>query len=351
MTNGIQAMIDSAKAGGTAAAGGSASASGQTVQTDSGTPSLDDVIALIGQVGSTAQQIGSVVQTITGQSGETIRTRCILGDDVPLGLPDTDPRAWIGPINLGIRVGTIPDWLDVCSDLGFGASGALFGWQTLKLQTPQAWAQIATSSPGAGVASQGQGFEDMSEEQKRAYIANAAAIGIAAAINKLDAYAPIWGGLTKQQGELGWTNKIGLEDIKRALARLSGRGPAFIAAQTAAAPTAPTNGGLEHCLVGDDYSARQACVRQELAANPALARLYANVMEPWLEVSDPNKRLQVPVGLDGRRYVVLKVGGELKGARLMTALITTAVVGTVIVGGGILAFTKGGKKFVKGLFK
>ncbi len=345
-------FIQGAQAAAAVAAGTPATEpSGQTAV--SSTPDFDDVISMIGAIGGAAQQIKSVVQTITGDTGEQVRIRCILGDDVPLGLPDTDPRAWIGPINLGIRVGILPDWLDVCSDLGYGASGTLYGFQSLGLRTPQAWAQIATSSPGSGVAGQGQGFEDMDEAQKRAYIANAAAIGIAATVDKLDSYAPIWAGLVKQQDELGWANKIGLEDVKRALARLSGQGPALVAAgQTAAAPATTTGAGpMEHCFVGEPAE-RQRCVEQELAANPEAARFYALTQDPWIAVADPNKWFQPwLLAPDGRRYTKIGKGANQRAARTLTAVIGTTVVGGVVIGGALLAFTKGGKKLVKSFLK
>jgi len=351
MANGFTQVVQNAEAEAGASSGGAgASAASQAAvqSVQSSMPTLDQVINLIGAIGTTGQQLGSVIQTLSGSGGTTTRTRCVLGADVPLGLPDTDPRAWIGPINLGIRVAELPEWLDVCSDQGFGASGALYGWQSLGLRAPAPWSQIAASTPGAGVAAQGQAFDQLSPEQQRAYLANAAAIGIAATINNLEAYAPIWAGLVQQQAELGWPDRIGLLDIKGALARLSGRGPALTTAQVGG----PVMGGpMDHCFVGDDYAARRECVEKELAANPDAARFYALTQDPWLPVADPNKYFEpLLLAPDGRRYTKIGKGANQRAARTLTVALVTTGTTVVVVGGAVLAFTKAGKKLVKSIF-
>ena len=110
-------------------------------------------------------------------------------------------------------------------------------------------------------------------------------------------------------------------------------------------------GPLDHCLTGEDYGARQKCVRDGLASDPQAARFYANLNDPWLEVSDPKKRFQVPVGLDGRRYAVLKWRGQLYGEKALSVALGVGVVGTIVTAGAVLGFTDKGRKFVKGLFK
>jgi hypothetical protein len=364
-----------------------AQAANAAAKADDDEITIQSVLGMLGQGAQLIKDYGSAIQSITGSSGTTTTTRCVLGEQVQVGLPDSDPNAWIGQPLVGIRIASLPDWLDVCTDDGYGAATALYGWGTLGLTSPQQWLEIARAAPMSGVAVQGTPFGELTPTQQRAYLANAAAIGVAQNVSDLSKYTPIWQGLLNTQADLGWLPasspagqaalaaggadpqtgtpaQLGARDLQAAVIRLSGEGPSLI-------PPPPVEvfreEGYQNGMTQDplraacfaqtesadgtvDYPARQKCVRDQLASNSTLADFYAQTQDPWIGMADPSKRLQSTVGLDGRRYAVAKWGGELHGARMTTVLGVTALAGVGVVGGVIALTSKAGKRLRKKWF-
>lgn len=349
---------------------------------------ISQVLNTLSQGVELAERIKNVINPAP-TNGTGSATRCVLGETVAVGLPDSDPKAWIGQPLVGIRIGSLPDWLDVCSDEGFGASTTIYGYHTMGMTNPAQWLMLGDSDPMHGIAPQGTPFGELSPSQQRAYIANAAAIGIGQNVSNLEAYKPIWAGLQKTQTELGWLAlstpqgqaalasggtdpvtstpaQIGAKDIAAAMQRL-GRPNTHLAQTTPppnatpqenltlpppTQPTRPTP-GYEACFPPGppNYEARQQCVRDKLAADPSLADFYANVQRPWLETADPRRRAQKVPGLDGRRYFVWKSwGGELKGATVGKALVVGAVATAGVITGVVVFGTERGKAWRQKVF-
>ncbi len=84
--------------------------------------------------------------------------------------------------------------------------------------------------------------------------------------------------------------------------------------------------------------------------------LIKKMFKPWLGPAAPNKIIQYVRGIDGKQYLVLKLGKQMYGCSLLSLGLTGAALGAlgtlsaVILVGGI-SMTKGGQTFWKKLRK
>ncbi len=280
--------------------------------------------------------------------------------------------SYVFPDQRRAYVEDIPDWLDVSKDTLFN-SIALTAYFAGDLNTEGEFQNAGELEPIAGIASGGTPFNDLTESEKFAYLANSEVIAVAKNHDNASAYVLAQEKLDSIRAEISapfdgsgepplWqTRRAAIERIG-AQVKLQGaetKTMAVTAQRTdLAAPPMPALPvpTLEGCLTLP-FDQRSPCVRDILKANPQLAAVYEGTVKPWKDVASPDKWLQPNIiGLDGKRYVVALKGEKQIGIRtayVMGVVVLATLGGATVVGG--LAFwsfgTKGGKKFRKNLLK
>lgn len=251
--------------------------------------------------------------------------------------------------------------------------------------------RIAGLDPISGIAPPGTAFESLSPEDKRRYIANSYAIGIAKNVYKPIAVVSTISQLKERQRMLGWkapgTAGFAMKqvDIPGVIGRscqgsvLSPDGTPFMVIncdQDEAARrvlgvvrgTVPIDGSGQQVMVGQlaienggepwrecfapgvEGSEQAACIERH-EGEAGLSEFMDQFFSPWREVATPGKLLQFVTGIDGKDYAVLEVGGKQHGYGKWAFIAATGAAltaGAVSTAGlGYLLLTKKGKKLRK----
>ena len=248
--------------------------------------------------------------------------------------------------------------------------------------------QMAQMDPMSGVAPAGTDFGRLSPLQKRAYLANGYAIAAARNYANSGAYNAAAGALRNQQLNAGF-KKIGTCLYEKADktdpaqdSRLTYKGPPVCSdtgepftltlgdyqvaaerlyaamrglvvpdsgARTAGqTPPVPQTGPGTECF-GLTKDQCVSCIQNH--NDPGVSELLDVCHRPYLAVHTPGKTFEYVVAPDKKGYLVLEMGGDVRGVRLLTALLAgggALALGTISAG-YYLFKTKKGKRLAKKL--
>lgn len=315
-----------------------------------------DVENILEGAGDIAGGLETIAQVVT-RDGKRVRK---------IGGTDFDINASISVGFAGdqksVPVKDIPLWMDVASgsDEWDTALAGNISWRHYILlyavangiRTEAQFNRIALLDPMSSIGGTQGSLAGLSLPQQKEYLARALVIGSAKTVKSDRAWPPVQLEIDGVGRSLG----IELKDTRPEIG-------AFVRALAKGATSTTTIGGngmstataqaaLESCLGNPDFAQREMCVTDLLRAQPELATLFEGMARPWADVADPNKMLQLTVGLDGNRWVVLNAFGQKIGVKLPWVIAGAAagaftVIITTATGVYYLGFNKNGKKLRK----
>jgi hypothetical protein len=257
-----------------------------------------------------------------------------------------------------IPIEQIPNWMPVDAVFTLLPKLLLDLWKRYQITTADLKV-IGKLNPISGIAPVGTDFRQLDPIQQRAFIANAMAIAAAKNYANSTKFKQIYETLREKEKQLGWhsaehrgmlilndtqlvqtgKDKYGKSlfngqplttagipltnmesDIKTALERLHTAQEGHSIPGAARTMQAQE---FEACFAeGIGPEEAIACV-EGFQSDPGTAVVMDNFFHPWKATHVKGKLLDFPIGIDGKRYVVVEVGGKPVWAKTVTFTAST----------------------------
>jgi hypothetical protein len=247
-------------------------------------------------------------------------------------LYDSDP--WEG----SVKVGEVPRFVPLVTRGPLSRQAGLLRRLWKAGATDADVPRIAAADPMTGLAEADATFDTLSDQRKRAYIANAAMIAAAKYAGDPVTFGQVWGQLVARQIELGWCQYPNdpqcSQKMKSPGVALDGRpmtlyatdytnaarravlvargasGVLSVEGGETGADGAGAAAAWQACLTDKPLEERRACLDAALSATPSIATALENYPDPWRPFSDPADGFQWIKGVNGAHYVKMGKGDQ-----------------------------------------